>query len=212
MDFIKDPAVIEKRSMDIVEKLVAPFRRRFTPEEYFVLRRVIHATGDPALVDELVFHNRPVGAGVAALQRGATIVCDVGMVAAGIRVRLAGRNTIRVSTDEPAVADAAARRGVTRALAGMHRLGDALAGSVVAIGNSPTALFGLLELAATGVRPVLVIGVPVGFVGAREAKDALLATDLPAVVLRGTRGGSAVAAAVVNALAILAFQPDRGAG
>ncbi|MGQ9512611.1 precorrin-8X methylmutase [Thermodesulfitimonas sp.] len=204
MEFLGDPRAIETRSMAIIEELLAPWRRVLSPEEFLVARRVVHATGDPEVVAQLVFHHAPVAAGVAALRQEARLVCDVQMVAAGIRGRLPEGTEIRVAVAEPGAAAEASRSGITRALAGMRLLKTALAGSVVAVGNAPTALYGVLELYQAGIRPALVIGVPVGFVGAAEAKEALLATDIAAVVLRGTRGGSAVAAAVVNALLSLA--------
>lgn len=212
MEFLADPRAIEARSMAIIEELLAPWRNLLAPEDFLVARRVVHATGDPEVVAHLVFQNAPVAAGVAALRQKAPLICDVAMVAAGIKGRLPAGTSVRVMVEAPEVAAAASRDGVTRALAGIRLLGGALAGSVVAVGNAPTALYGVLELFRAGIRPALVIGVPVGFVGAAEAKEALLATDLPAVVLRGTRGGSAVAAAVVNVLAALAFRSDLAAG
>lgn len=208
MEFLVDPRAIEARSMAIIEELLAPWRRVLSPEEFLVARRVVHATGDLEVVAHLVFRNAPVAAGVAALRQGARLVCDVQMVAAGIRGRLPEGTEIRVAVAEPGAAAEASQGGTTRALAGIRLLKTALAGSVVAVGNAPTALYGVLELFRAGIRPALVIGVPVGFVGASEAKEALLTTDLPAVVLRGTRGGSAVAAAVVNALLSLAATAD----
>lgn len=204
MEFLIDPRAIEARSMAIIEELLAPWQRVLSPEEFLVARRVVHATGDPEVVAHLVFHHAPVAAGVAALRQGAPLICDVAMVAAGIKKRLPAGTSVCVAVEAPGAAAEASRDGVTRALAGIRLLQTTLAGSVVAVGNAPTALYGVLELYRTGIRPALVIGTPVGFVGAAEAKEALLATDLPAVVLRGTRGGSAVAAAVVNALFSLA--------
>lgn len=204
MEFLLDPGAIEARSMAIIEELLAPWRRVLAPEEFLVARRVVHATGDPEVVAHLVFRHAPVAAGVAALRRGAPLICDVAMVAAGIKKRLPVGTSVCVAVEAPGAAVAASRDGVTRALAGIRLLKTALVGSVVAVGNAPTALYGVLELYRAGIRPALVVGVPVGFVGAAEAKEALLAADLPAVVLRGTRGGSAVAAAVVNALLSLA--------
>jgi precorrin-8X/cobalt-precorrin-8 methylmutase len=204
MEFLADPQAIEARSMASIEELLQPWKSSFTPEEFLAAQRVVHTTGDVTCVQDLVFRHAPLDAGINALRRGVPVICDVKMVAAGIRPRLPEGIAVRVAVEEPGVAEDAARQKVTRALAGMRRLKEVLPGSIVAVGNAPTALFGVLELCPAGVRPALVIGTPVGFVGAAEAKEALLATDLPAVVLRGTRGGSAVAAAVVNVLAVLA--------
>lgn len=204
MKFLVDPEVIEARSMATIERLLRAWRDVLAPEEFLVAQRVVHTMGDPGCIRELVFQHEPLKAGIGALRRGAPLICDVKMVAAGIRARLPEGVALLVAVEEPGAAEEAGRQKVTRALAGVRRLREVLPGSIVAVGNAPTALFGVLELYAVGVRPALVIGTPVGFVGAAEAKEALLSTKLPAVVLRGTRGGSAVAAAVVNALAALA--------
>ncbi|MEW6446502.1 MAG: precorrin-8X methylmutase [Bacillota bacterium] len=206
MEFLADPRAIEARSMAIIGRLLRPWQDGLTPEEFLVAQRVVHATGDPAYMQDLVFRNDPVAAGIATLRRRTVLICDVKMVAAGIRGRLPQEIAVRVAVEERNAAGEAALRGVTRALAGMRRLKEVLPGSIVAVGNAPTALFGVLEMYAEGVRPALVIGTPVGFVGALEAKEALLTTGLPAVVLRGTRGGSTIAAAVINALVMLAKQ------
>jgi precorrin-8X/cobalt-precorrin-8 methylmutase len=205
MEFLADPQAIELQSMARIAEFLRPWRDLLTPEEFLVAQRVVHTTGDAGYIRDLVFRHEPLEAGISALRQGAPLICDVKMVAAGIRARLPEGVVVRVAVEEPGVAEEAARQKVTRALAGVRRLREVLPGSVVAVGNAPTALFGVLELYTAGRRPALVIGTPVGFVGAAEAKEALLATDLPAIVLRGTRGGSAVAAAVVNALAALTF-------
>jgi precorrin-8X/cobalt-precorrin-8 methylmutase len=142
---------------------------------------------------------------------GAPIVCDVGMAAAGImRGWLARKNPILVAVECDGAAEQAAWTGDTRSAAGMEMLAGKLAGAVVVIGNAPTALFRLLELVAEGAeKPALVLGFPVGFVGAAESKAALATNDpgLPFVTLRGRRGGSAIAAAALNALLIGASPP-----
>jgi len=204
MEFLADPQAIELQSMATIGELLRSWRDVFSPEEFLVAQRVVHTTGDPGCVRDLVFRHEPLKAGIGALRRGAPVICDVKMVAAGVRARLPEGVALRVAVEEPGTAEEAARQKVTRALAGVRGLREVLPGSIVAVGNAPTALFGVLELRAAGICPALVIGTPVGFVGAAEAKEALLAAGLPAVVLRGTRGGSAVAAAVVNVLAALA--------
>ncbi len=175
--------------------------------------RLVHACGRPETVGALTWSDGAVEAGRAALADGAPVLCDARMVAAGImRARLPARNDILCLIDAPGLAGAAARQGTTRSAAQVALWQPWLAGAVVAIGNAPTALFALLDAVAAGApKPALVLGFPVGFVGAAESKDALAANDLGLahVALRGREGGSAFAAAAVNALA--AGNPEESA-
>jgi precorrin-8X/cobalt-precorrin-8 methylmutase len=162
-----------------------------------VAERIIHTTADPAWLDDLVMSEAALEAGVAALANGAPLVVDVTMVAAGIT-----RYPSMCLVSGPAARDLAAAAGLTRSAAAI-RLAAAQApnGAVWAVGNAPTALFELLRLAAAGeVRPALIVGLPVGYVGAADAKAALRASGLPQLSNVSARGGSAVAAAAVNAL------------
>jgi precorrin-8X/cobalt-precorrin-8 methylmutase len=138
-----------------------------------------------------------------ALLDGAPILCDAEMVAAGVTgKRLPAGNRVLCTLRDPSVPGLAAQLGTTRSAAAMELWLDHLGGAVVAIGNAPTALFRLLEMVAAGApRPAAVIGIPVGFIGAAESKDALAASDLEHLIVRGRRGGSAITAAAVNALA-----------
>ena len=165
--------------------------------------RMIHACGQVDLVDDLGYSPGVVAAGRAALRDGAPILCDAQMVASGItRARLPAGNDVVCTLRDPRVPALAAELGTTRSAAGLELWRDRLDGAVVAIGNAPTALFHLLDMIDTGApRPAAVIGIPVGFIGAAESKDALAATDLEHLVVRGRRGGSAITAAAVNALA-----------
>lgn len=171
--------------------------------------RMIHGTGQTDLVDDLVVHPRLVSAAREALQAGAPILCDATMVASGVtRARLPKDNDVLCLLRDERVPDLAREWGTTRSAAAVSLWGDRLDGAVVAIGNAPTALFHLLELLADGApRPAAVVGVPVGFIGAAESKDALAAfaqthgIDVPFVTVRGRRGGSAMAASALNALA-----------
>ncbi|KOX11141.1 MULTISPECIES: precorrin-8X methylmutase [unclassified Streptomyces] len=167
--------------------------------------RMIHACGMVDLVRDLVYTPGVVARARAALRAGAPVLCDVQMVASGVtRRRLPAGNDVLCTLSDPAVAELAARLGTTRSAAAVELWRDRLEGAVVAIGNAPTALFHLLEMIeAGGPRPAAVIGVPVGFVGAAESKDALAAhtSGLEHLVVRGRRGGSAIAAAAVNAIA-----------
>ncbi|MEU0786366.1 precorrin-8X methylmutase [Streptomyces sp. NPDC006173] len=167
--------------------------------------RMIHACGMVDLVEDLGHTPGVVARAREALRAGAPILCDVSMVASGVtRKRLPAANDVLCTLSDPSVPALAARLGTTRSAAAMELWRDHLDGAVVAIGNAPTALFRLLEMIEEGApRPAAVIGVPVGFVGAAESKDALAAhpSGLEHLVVRGRRGGSAIAAAALNAIA-----------
>ena len=165
--------------------------------------RMIHACGQVDLVGDIGFSPGVVAAGRKALRDGAPILCDAEMVASGVtRPRLPAGNDVVCTLRDPRVPDLAKRLGTTRSAAALELWRDRLDGAVVAIGNAPTALFHLLEMvAAGGPRPAAVLGIPVGFIGAAESKDALAASDLDFIVVRGRRGGSAITAAAVNAIA-----------
>jgi precorrin-8X/cobalt-precorrin-8 methylmutase len=165
--------------------------------------RMIHACGMTDLPSDLAWSPGVGGAARDALAHGAPVLCDTSMVAAGItRARLPAANPVVCTLADPRVAELAARLGTTRSAAAVHLWAEQLDGAVVAVGNAPTALYALLELIGAGApRPAAVLGLPVGFVGAAESKAALAASDLPYLVVRGRRGGSAMASAAVNALA-----------
>jgi precorrin-8X/cobalt-precorrin-8 methylmutase len=195
---------IEAESFDIIDGLLNPE----DPEDprYQVARRVAHATGDTSMADMLSFSPGAVRAGISALSGSGVIFCDVKMVAAGIEPT-ATRYGLEVvcGIDEKETQLLAAADGITRGAAAMRRRAletdDRFDGALVAVGNAPTALFELMRLAGEGLaRPELIVGVPVGFVGAAESKEELAATGMEFITLPGNRGGSNVAAAAVNAL------------
>ncbi|WP_374986715.1 precorrin-8X methylmutase [Streptomyces fradiae] len=165
--------------------------------------RMIHACGMVDLVRDLAYTPEVVSRARAALRSGAPILCDAQMVASGVtRKRLPADNEVVCTLSDPSVPGLAAALGTTRSAAALELWRDRLEGSVVAIGNAPTALFRLLEMVRDGApRPAAVLGIPVGFIGAAESKDALAASDLDHIVVRGRRGGSAMAAAAINAIA-----------
>ncbi|WP_327245230.1 precorrin-8X methylmutase [Streptomyces sp. NBC_01320] len=167
--------------------------------------RMIHACGMVDLVRDIDFTPGVVAGARAALRSGAPILCDVAMVASGVtRKRLPADNEVICTLSDPMVPDLARKLGTTRSAAAMELWRDRMEGAVVAVGNAPTALFRLLEMIEEGApRPAAVIGVPVGFVGAAESKDALAdhPSGLEHLVVRGRRGGSAIAAAALNAIA-----------
>jgi len=201
-DYIRDGAEIYRRSFAIIR--AEADLARFPPEEEKVAVRVIHAAGMVEVASDLVFAPGAVAAAKAALEAGAPVICDSRMVANGItRARLPASNEIVCTLDDPSVPTLALTIGNTRTAAAMMLWGERLKGAVVAIGNAPTALFHLFEMLDAGApRPAAVIGMPVGFVGAAESKEALIADGrVPYIVVRGRKGGSAMAAATVNALA-----------
>jgi precorrin-8X/cobalt-precorrin-8 methylmutase len=197
----KDPAAIYRRSFAIIRGEAD--LQRFLPLEERVAVRVIHACGMVEAARDLVFSAGAAEAAREALRGGAPIFCDARMVAEGItRARLPHNNDVICTLGDPAVPALAAKLGTTRTAAAIDLWLPRLGGSLVAIGNAPTALFRLIEAIAAGApRPAAIIGMPVGFVGAAESKAALIESGLPAIVVLGRRGGSAFAAAAVNALA-----------
>jgi precorrin-8X/cobalt-precorrin-8 methylmutase len=178
---------------------------RFSEDEADIVVRMVHACGSTDAAQHIQFGGGLVAASRSALRSGAPILCDSEMVAHGVtRARLPAGNEVRCTLHDPRVAALAAKLGTTRSAAALELWTDHLAGAVVAIGNAPTALFHLLEMLARGApRPAAILGVPVGFVGAAESKEALAAdpSGVPYLIVRGRLGGSAMTAAAVNALA-----------
>lgn len=202
-DTIK-PFEIEAKSFQIIDSEVG--EHRFGADEWPVVRRIIHTTADFDFARTTRFSPGAIAAGIAALRRGEGVYCDTRMVAAGVsKARLASHGAaLHVFVDHPEVAKEAAAEGTTRSAVAVRR-GVAEGCGIYLIGNAPTALFELLCLAKEGkVNPSLVVGVPVGFVGAVESKDALVASGLAHIACEGRKGGSAIAATVLNALLILA--------
>ncbi len=202
IEYLRDPAEITRRSLAIVRREVA---LNGLPENLVgLVARLVHACGMPDIVSDLAYGGDVVGAGRAALAAGAPILADCRMVGAGIIERRLPTSNLILCTLEEVDAAAAAARGTTRSAAAVDLWGERLAGAVVAIGNAPTALFRLLErLEDDAPNPAVILAFPVGFVGAAESKEALIARPfgVPFITLRGRRGGSALAAAGVNALA-----------
>ncbi|UQU66556.1 precorrin-8X methylmutase [Couchioplanes caeruleus] len=201
MEYVRDGAEIYRRSFATIR--AEADLSRLPADVARVAVRMIHACGMVDLVDDIGWSPGVVTAARKALLGGAPILCDAEMVASGVtRKRLPAGNEVICTLRDPAVPELAARIGNTRSAAALDLWGDRLGGAVVAIGNAPTALFRLLEMIEAGApRPAAVLGVPVGFIGAAESKDALAASDLEHLIVRGRRGGSAITAAAVNALA-----------
>jgi len=202
LEYIRDPDEITRRSLATVA--AETDLSSVPPDIAPIVARIIHACGMTDIVGDLAFSDDAGIAGRAALGKGAPIICDVHMVAAAlISDRLAAHNPIHVAIDRPGAAELATQTGQTRAAAGMQLLAAHFEGAIVVIGNAPTALFRVLEFVIVGAsKPALVLGFPVGFVGAAESKAALAANEvgLRYITLPGRRGGSAMAAAAMNAL------------
>jgi precorrin-8X/cobalt-precorrin-8 methylmutase len=200
-EYEKDGAAIYRRSFATIR---AEADLAGLPDDVArVAVRMIHACGQVDLVTDLAFSPDVVRRAREALDDGAPVLCDAQMVASGItRRRLPKDNDVVCTLNDPRTPGLAAELGTTRTAAALELWRDRLDGAVVAIGNAPTALFHLLEMVAAGAPPpAAVLGIPVGFVGAAESKDALAASELPFLVVRGRRGGSAMTAAAVNAIA-----------
>ena len=201
------PRDIEAESFRRIEALVGA--HNLPPAVWFVVRRMIHTAADLDYLQTVRVHPEAIAAGVEALRQGKPLFTDTRMLLAGIaggRLDRLGVKPFCLMAD-PEVAKEAVRQGTTRAAAALEAALPRLAGGVVAIGNAPTALMRLLELLEAGAPPpALVIGLPVGFVNAAEAKELLNRQNYPFITALGPKGGSAVAAAVVNALAIMALE------
>ena len=202
--YLRDGAAIYERSFAIIR--AEADLSRFSADEADIVVRMIHACGVVEAAQNVIFGRDFVATAHRALAAGAPILCDSEMVAHGItRARLPANNNVICTLNEPRTAALANKLGTTRSAAALDLWLDRLAGAVVAIGNAPTALFRLLDLIDDGApSPAAILGIPVGFVGAAEAKEALAADagrNLPFLTVRGRMGGSAMTAAAINALA-----------
>ena len=205
MDFIKEPMAIENRSME----LIAPHLEGLNLDERAtkVYSRLIHASGDIGYAPITRVHPEAIDCAIEALKSGAHIYTDVEMVRTGInKKKLASfGGEVHCLVADADVAVRAKELGITRSMVAMRQFGKALDGSIVAIGNAPTALFEVLRMVREeGIRPACIVGIPVGFVGAAESKAELAVNGIvPYITVEGTKGGSPIAAAAVNALMYL---------
>jgi precorrin-8X/cobalt-precorrin-8 methylmutase len=199
--YIKDGAEIYRQSFATIR--AESDLTRFPEDVAKVVVRMIHACGMTDLPNDVAFSPDVVRAAREALRNGAPILCDANMVASGVtRRRLPKDNEVLCYLQDPRTPERAKTIGNTRSAAALELLQDRFEGAVIAIGNAPTALFHLIDLIAQGApRPAAVLGIPVGFIGAAESKEALAATDLEHLVVLGRRGGSAMTAAAINAIA-----------
>lgn len=203
MDYLADPKIIYKNSFDIVR--AEADLSNFAADQQPLVTRLIHACGMVDIVTDLAISKDAVELGQTALAHGAKVICDVNMVVHGIiSPMLPKENKVLCALRTEEATRFSIDNNHTKSAGGMNAMADQIDGAIVAIGNAPTALFHLLELIEFGApKPALILGFPVGFVGAAESKEALICNTLgvPFIALRGKRGGSALAAAAVNALA-----------
>jgi len=207
-NYIRDPREIYNRSFETLREITdtSHLPERLVP----VAERLVHACGIPEITDEIAWSGDPVSAGSTALANGKPILVDTQMVGAGImRARLPSLNEVVCLLHDPRTSDLAVSNQTTRSAAAIDLWLDHIEGAIAVFGNAPTALFRLLELLKEGSpKPALILGFPVGFIGAAESKEALIqyAGEIPFITLRGRLGGSAMAAASVNALILGAFK------
>lgn len=205
MSVIINPCLIEDKSFEIISGLLPDINLPYAEKE--VLKRVIHATTELNYVKDLFFHPQAVKAGLKAIKEGKNIICDVSMVEVGINRKALsefGGKVICLINDKDVIKKSAELK-IARAILSMRKAAPLMKGAIVAIGNAPTALFELCDLVKKNkADPALIIGVPVGFVGAVESKKALRLLKTPHITNSSTKGGSSVAAAITNALLKLA--------
>jgi precorrin-8X/cobalt-precorrin-8 methylmutase len=200
-DYLRDGAEIYRRSFATIR--AEADLARFSRDEEHVAVRMIHACGMVEIAADLVFSHEAVAQARHALSRGAPILCDSKMLARGvIAARLPRGNEVICKLDDPSVPSLAQKLGTTRSAAALELWRDRLDGAIAAIGNAPTALYRLLDmLDEISARPACIVGMPVGFVGATESKEALIAdARVPFITIKGRKGGSAMAAAALNAI------------
>ena len=200
------PEEIEKLSFQIIETETGP--HRFPPDQWTIVRRIIHTSADFEYLETVRFHPKAIANGITSIRNGCTIVTDTNMAKVGMRERDLSRFGVSVNCymSDPAVGETALKNGSTRAKAAVDKAVAEVEEGIYVIGNAPTALLHLVDLVRQGVgRPALIIGFPVGFVNAAESKAALMEQPLPYITNVGRKGGSNVAAAVINAMVLMAL-------
>lgn len=203
-EIITDPQSIANKSLKMIDELLG--ERPFPLYEREIVKRVVHAAGDLSLADMICWSENAAEEAVRAIREGCSIITDVKMVMVGINSKKLSQwgGTVKCFVDEKIVERMSSYLHQTRAMLAMRLFSGWIDGNIVAIGNSPTAMYEVLCLIKKGVVPRFIIGVPVGFVGAAEVKDMVKEAGVPFITLTGTRGGSNIAAAIVNALLYIA--------
>lgn len=204
---ICEPGSIEKKSFEIITSLLGD--RTFPEEQEGIIKRAIHTSADFDYADNLIFGNEPVQAGIAALAKGCTVYTDTRMAFSGVNQKNLTRFHCEKACyiDDPTVAEEAKTRGVTRATVAMEKAAAQKGAKIFAIGNAPTALIALYDMIKAGdFCPDLIVGVPVGFVNVVESKELIMSLDIPYIVAKGRKGGSNIAAAIINGLMLEAMK------
>lgn len=209
--FITDPGLIETKSMEIIDEILGEVN--FTPSELKVVKRVVHTTADFEYAKIINFNNEPIEAVMTAIKQGKHIVTDTNMALSGINKRILSKYNVEakcfIGNEE--VARIAKEKKVTRAIVSMEVAAQDKRNGIFVLGNAPTALIKLLNMVEKGeIKPAAIIGVPVGFVGARESKVILAETHIPHITTLSRKGGSNVAAAIVNAIAYMMEERQSG--
>ena len=210
-EFVQDPTLIEKKSMEIIAPYLVNLGLDFPQSKVF--SRIIHAAGDPDYANHINIHPQAIEACMKAIKNGKEVFCDVEMVRTGINKKAlefwGGQVHCRIGDGN--VEKEAKKLGITRSMAAMRSFGQAMDGAVIVIGNAPTALFEVLRMIREeGIKPAVIIGIPVGFVGAAESKELLMKESLvPYVTVSGNKGGSPIAAAAFNAILYMLDKPER---
>lgn len=203
-DYIKKPEDIEKRSFEIITEELGKKSEKFTSQELPIVKRVIHTTADFEYADLIEFINNPVKFGSEALSKGCKIYCDTNMIVNGLsKMILKKYNCVPYSlVSDEEVAEEAKKRGITRSIVGMEHAGKDKETKIFLIGNAPTALYKLKEMIEKKEieKPSLVVGVPVGFVGAKESKEVFKNTGVPYITVNGRKGGSTVAVSILHGI------------
>ena len=199
MEFITDPGTIETKSMEIIKNLLGPLN--LNEVEKKVVYRVVHTAGDPKMAPLVKFSPKATETGVEAFRNGAALITDVRMLTAGVSKKVLNRLGCELQCAMEVSEMNPPPKGITRAMWGIEQLSERINGAVIAIGNAPTALIKLLQmLEEDRVRPSLIVGTPVGFVGAKESKEYLMEKEIDYITITGNRGGSTIAASIINAL------------
>ncbi len=210
MRIISDPKEIEKRSFEIIDGYLP--KSALSKSQRDVIKRVVHASADLNYIKELKFHPYAIEAGLAAIRKGKNIIVDANMGKAGINKNLVSKFGVRVLCfiNDKDIIRQSARLKITRSILAMRKATKSMDGAIVAIGNAPTALFELCDLVKRGkVKPALIVGVPVGFVGAVESKKKLSSLKVPYISNKSRNGGSSIAAACINALLKIAERKEE---
>lgn len=213
MDYITHPRQIEDKSMLLILGYL-PHLKELPEEIRKIIMRIVHTTGDPAIAPLVKIHPRAVEAGLTAINSGAKVFTDVNMLLAGINGSALNKFGMAARCDikDPVVVKESQNNGLTRAMMAMRLAKDELNGAIICIGNAPTALFEVIKMIqANVIKPALIIGTPVGFVGAAESKDELMdkIEEVPWITVEGTRGGSNIAVSILNALLYQAGGRDK---